>query len=79
LWAFIDVAKFVREATIPSFDELEISKLPLGILLETLSNFSKEFQEHSQYVNAYFAIVATASHSPFQIETGSIQAKIQQS
>lgn len=43
LWAFIDVAKFVREARIPRFDELEISKLPLGTLLESLSNFSKEF------------------------------------
>lgn len=62
------MGKYVREARIPRFDELEISKLPIDTLLATLTRFSDEESSNSQYANAYFAIIALATHNPLQFD-----------
>jgi hypothetical protein len=36
MWSYTDVAKSVKDAEIPRFDEIQASKLPLETLQQTL-------------------------------------------
>ncbi len=58
MWSYIDVAKSVKDAKIPGFDELQASKLPLETLQQTLQRYSDDQSSQSQYANAYVALVA---------------------
>lgn len=58
MWSYTDVAKSVKDAKIPGFDELQASKLPLETLQQTLQRFSDDQSSQSQYANAYVALVA---------------------
>jgi len=61
--ALLDVSTVIRQARIPNFEELMISKMPK--LNECMDTFSRDFSEYSQYVNAYYAICATSTNCPF--------------
>jgi hypothetical protein len=58
MWSYTDVAKSVKDAKIPKFDELQASKLPLDTLQQTLQRFSDDQSSQSQYANAYVALIA---------------------
>jgi hypothetical protein len=58
MWSYIDVAKSVKDAKFPGFDELQASKLPLETLQQTLQRYSDDQSSQSQYANAYVALVA---------------------
>lgn len=58
MWSYTDVAKSVKDAKIPRYDELQASKLPLETLQQTLQRFSDDQSSQSQYANAYVVLVA---------------------
>lgn len=79
LHCILEVTKFCRDARLPKYSELWISKIPQNSLQEAMDLMTKEYQDYSMYANAYYALCALSEDFPLRIDSNTVYSKLNQS